>query len=277
MDDEHLNTILEIESDEENESRVKDLNLTPSESKDKSEDLSDYESECNMPICNDSSSKNEGLDDIVSIPLGKAIDLLDAIPDSVQSLLNHANSIIFIIEEFVSELAPIDPIPPGIVEADFDPKEDIRLIEKLLNDNSSPHTPEELNFEIPDATIEFFSPSPILVEDRNGESFHVDFYNVPSSPRPPKKPLDDDVYFEIEPDMGVLTTKVVDNISDNSTIELYVQMPNVLPTLPTLSQVIDTLHPFSSENKDKVFNPSILASNEEKSPHLPSHRSFKEF
>ncbi|GKC38517.1 hypothetical protein Tco_1050901, partial [Tanacetum coccineum] len=34
MEDEHLDTILETESDEENESSVKDLNLTPSESKD---------------------------------------------------------------------------------------------------------------------------------------------------------------------------------------------------------------------------------------------------
>ncbi|GJY02511.1 hypothetical protein Tco_0360663 [Tanacetum coccineum] len=317
MEDEHLNTIPEMESDEENESSVKDLNLTPSES----EDLSDYKSECDVPVCDDSSSKNECLDDIVCIPPGKEIDQLDAIPDSVQSLLNRANSIISLIEDFVSELTPIDPIHPGIVEADFDPKEDIRLIEKLLNDDSSP---EELNSEIPDAIIESFSPSPIPVEDSDSlmeeidiflapddsippgienddydsegdvlfleellnndsislpeyESFHVDFYNVPSSPRPPKKPPDDDVYFDIEPDTGVLTTKVVDNISDNSTRELYVHMPNVLPTLPTLSPVIDTLLPFSSENKDKVFNPGILASNEEKSPHLPSHRGFKAF
>ncbi|GJR38983.1 hypothetical protein Tco_1214667 [Tanacetum coccineum] len=232
MEDEHLNTISETESDEENESMVKDLNLTPSES----EDLSDYESECDMPVCDDSSSKNEGLDDIISIPPGKEIDHLDAIPDSVQSLLNRANLIIFLIKEFVGKLSPIDPIPPRIVEADFDPKEDIRLIEKLLNDDSSP---EELNSEIPDAIIESFSPSPIPVEDSDSlieeiniflapddsippgienndydsegdvlfleevlnidsislpeyESFHVDFYNVLSSPRPPEKPLDDD-------------------------------------------------------------------------------------
>ncbi|GJS58644.1 hypothetical protein Tco_0653428 [Tanacetum coccineum] len=302
-------------------SSVNDLKLTPSESEDLSLDLTDYESECDMPVYDDSSSKNKGLDDIVSIPPGKEIDQLDAIPDSVQSLLNRVNSIIFLIEEFVGELAPIDPIPPGIVEADFDPKEDIRLIEKLLNDDSSP---EELNYEIPDAIIEFFSPSPILVEDSDSlmeeidiflapddlippgienddydsegsvlfleellnndsislpeyESFHVEFYNVPSSPHPPEKPPDDDIYFNIEPDTGVLTTKVVDNISDNSTRELYVHMPNVLPTLHTLSLVIDTLLPFSSENKDKVFNPGILASNEEKSPHLPYHQGFKAF
>ncbi|GKE81116.1 hypothetical protein Tco_1551116, partial [Tanacetum coccineum] len=95
------------------------------------------------------------------------------------------------------------------------------------------------------------------------ESFHFD---VPSSLRPPAKPPDDD---EIEPDTRVLTAKVVGDIS-----ELYVHVPNVLTTLPTLSPMFDTLLPFSSENDNKVFNHGILASNEEKSPHLLSHRSF---
>ncbi|GKA45252.1 hypothetical protein Tco_0738048 [Tanacetum coccineum] len=243
MEGEHLNTIPETKSNEENESSVKDLNLTPSESENLFEDLSDNESECDMPVGDDSSSKNKGLD-IVSIPPGKEIDHLDTIPNSVQSLLNRANSIIFLIEEFTGKLAPIDPILPGTVEAD--PEEDIRLIEKLLNDDSFPHSLKELNSKIPDAIIESFSPSPISVEDSDSlmeeidiflatddsippgiknddydsemdvlfleellnddsislleyESFHVNFYNVPSSPRPPEKPPDDDVYFDIEP------------------------------------------------------------------------------
>ncbi|GKD97280.1 hypothetical protein Tco_1381177, partial [Tanacetum coccineum] len=41
-----------------------------------------------------------------------------------------------------------------------------------------------------------------------------------------------------------------------------------------LSPVFNTLLPFSSENEDKVFNPGILASNKETSPHLLSHRGF---
>ncbi|GJU61658.1 hypothetical protein Tco_1243493 [Tanacetum coccineum] len=44
--------------------------------------------------------------------------------------------------------------------------------------------------------------------------------------------------------------------------------------LATLSPVIDTLLPFSSENKDKVFNHGVLAS-KEKSPPSSSHRGFK--
>ncbi|GJW05337.1 hypothetical protein Tco_1564193 [Tanacetum coccineum] len=41
-----------------------------------------------------------------------------------------------------------------------------------------------------------------------------------------------------------------------------------------LSPVFDTLLPFSPKNEEKVFNPGSLSSNEEKSPHLLSHRGF---
>ncbi|GKA10725.1 hypothetical protein Tco_0690158, partial [Tanacetum coccineum] len=95
------------------------------------------------------------------------------------------------------------------------------------------------------------------------ESFHFDCYYDPSFPRPPTKPPDDDqIYFDVEPD-----------------IERYVLKPRILHTQPTLSlcPVIDTLFPFSSENEDKVFNTGILASKEEKSPHLLSYRGFKAF
>ncbi|GKD02586.1 hypothetical protein Tco_1177560 [Tanacetum coccineum] len=170
MKDEHLNTIPKTESEEENESSVKDLSLTTSES----EDLSDNESECDMPVGDDSSSKNEGLD-IVSIPPGKEIDHLDTIPNSIQSLLNRANSINFLIEEFTGKLTHIDPIPPRIIEAD--PKEDIHLIEKLLNADSFLYSPEELNSEIPDAIIESFSPSPIPVKD--SDSLMEEFITPP--------------------------------------------------------------------------------------------------
>ncbi|GKG16623.1 hypothetical protein Tco_0361580, partial [Tanacetum coccineum] len=69
MGDEHLSTIPEKESDKVIKSSVDNLVSIPSESK----DLTDYESECDMPVCDDSSSKNEGLDDIVSILPGKEI------------------------------------------------------------------------------------------------------------------------------------------------------------------------------------------------------------
>ncbi|GJT30474.1 hypothetical protein Tco_0910749 [Tanacetum coccineum] len=335
MGDEHLSTIPETESDGLIKSSVENLVPIPSES----EDFSDIESECDVPVCDDfttvsnplfdadddfSSSDDESFSDedvpkeIYSNPLfdeeiiSTKIDPhhFNAESDLIESLLNRDTLIISspkfdsLLEEFSGELAHIDLIPPGINEADFDPEEEIRLVEKLLYDNSSPRPPEEFNSENSDAIIESFSPSSIPVEDSDSlmeeidlfltpdesmpqgienddydsegdilfleellsndspslpenESFHFD---VPSSPRPPAKPPDDGIYFE--PDTGV-STKVVDDISDNSTRELYVDVPNVLPTLPTLSPMFDTLLPFSSENEDKV--------------HLLSHRDFKTF
>ncbi|GJT38763.1 hypothetical protein Tco_0938628 [Tanacetum coccineum] len=342
MKDEHLNTIPEMESDEENKSSVKDLNLTPSESDDLSEDLSDNESECDVPICDDSSSNFMTF----SNPLFDFNDDFTSSDDESfseedvpkENFKIYSNPLSEFDEEIISsKIYPlyneIDSIPQGNDNDHFNAESN--LIESLLNRDtlmvSSPKIDslleefsEELNSEILDAIIKSFSPSPIPVEDSDSlmeeiniflapydsippgienddydsegdvlfleellnddsislpeyESFHVDFYNVPSSPLPPKNPPDDDVYFDIEPNMRVLTIKVVDDISDNLTRELYVHVPNVLPTLPTLYPVFDTLLPFSSENEDKVFNPGILISKEEKSPHLLSHRGFKVF
>ncbi|GKD53753.1 hypothetical protein Tco_1287140 [Tanacetum coccineum] len=348
-------------SEEENESSVEDPKLTPSES----EDLSDIESECDMPVCDDfmtfsnplfdsnddfTSSDDESLSDD-DVPeenskiysnhlfdeefISTKIDPnhFNAESDLIESLLNQDTLIVSspkfdslleefsdtsivsspkfdsLLEEFSGELAHIDLISPEIDEADFDPEEEIRLVEKLLYDNSSPRPPEELNSKNSDAVIESFSPSPIPVEDSDSlmeeidiflapddsippgienddydsegdileellnndshslpenESFHFDRYYDPSSPRPPSKPPDDDgIYFDAKPDTGILTVKVVDDIS-----EPYVFKPRILTTHPTRYPVIDTLLLFSSENENKVFNYGILASNEEKSPHL---------
>ncbi|GKA39405.1 hypothetical protein Tco_0731956 [Tanacetum coccineum] len=341
--DEHLSTIPETESDELIKSSVENLVPIPSES----EDFFDIESECDVPVCDNfttfsnplfdadddfSSSDDESFSDedvpkeIYSNPLfdeeiiSTKIDPhhFNAESDLIESLLNQDTLIISspkidsLLEEFSGELAHIDLIPPGINKADFDPEEDIHLVERLLYDNSSPQPPEEFNFENSDAIIESFSPSPIFVEDseslmeeidlfltpddsmprgienddydsegdilffkellsNDSPSLHINelfHFDVPSSPRPPAKPPDD----EIKPDTGVLTAKVVGDIS-----ELYVHVPNVLTNLPTLSPMFDTLLPFSSKNDDKVFNHGILASNEEKSLHLLYHRGFKAF
>ncbi|GJU86012.1 hypothetical protein Tco_1293558 [Tanacetum coccineum] len=328
MGDEHLSTIPETESDELIKSSVENLVLIPSESEDYS-NIKMTMSHFLMRTFQRKFFSNPLFDEeIISTKIDPHQFNVES--DLIESLLNRDISIVSslkfdsLLEEFSGELAHIDLISPEIDEADFDPEEDFRLVEKLLYDNLSPRPPKEFNSENSDAVIESFSPSPIPVEvidylmedidiflalddsippgienddyDSEGDtlflrellthdplslpenkSFHFDRYYVPSSPRPPEKPPDDDdVSFDIEPDTGVFT-KVVDDISDNSTRELYVHVPNVLPNLPTLSLMFDTLLPFSSENDDKVFNPRSLASNEEKSHHLLSHRGFKAF
>ncbi|GJY46349.1 hypothetical protein Tco_0435412 [Tanacetum coccineum] len=80
-------------------------------------------------------------------------------------LIDSSPKFDYLLEEFSGELAHIDPIPPGIEKADFDLEEEIRLVENLLYDNSSPRPPKEINLEITDTILESLSPSPILVED----------------------------------------------------------------------------------------------------------------
>nr|GEX88960.1 hypothetical protein [Tanacetum cinerariifolium] len=109
-------------------------------------------------------------EEIISIK----IDLhhFNAESDLIESLLNHDFSIISssskidsLLYEFASELILLISIPPGIDKVDYDPEEEIRLIEKLLYDNSSLRPPKEFNSENSDAILESFSPSPIPVED----------------------------------------------------------------------------------------------------------------
>ncbi|GJX82856.1 retrotransposon protein, putative, ty3-gypsy subclass, partial [Tanacetum coccineum] len=99
---------------------------------------------------------NEVLEDLDLIPPRNEKDHFNTESNLIESLLNKETMITspkidFFLEEFVGELALINPIPPGIAETNFDLKEDIRLIKKLLYDNSSPRPPEELNSEISDA------------------------------------------------------------------------------------------------------------------------------
>ncbi|GJT36624.1 putative reverse transcriptase domain-containing protein [Tanacetum coccineum] len=235
IEDEHLDTIPEMESDEENKSSAEELNLTPSES----EDLSDIENECDVPVCDDfmtfsnplfdsyydsTSSDDESSSDedvpkenfqIYSNPLfdeeiiSTKIDPhhFNVESDLIESLLNKDTVITFVkidflLKEFASELALINPIPPGIAETNFDPKENIRLI------NNDSLMKEIDIFLVADDSI------PLGIDSDGYES------------------EEDNIFLEYEPDPGELTRVVVEDIFG----EPRVHMPNVLPTHPTLSE-----------------------------------------
>nr|GEZ32005.1 hypothetical protein [Tanacetum cinerariifolium] len=187
-----------------------------------------------------------------------------------------------LLDKFVGELILFKTIPPEIDETNCDPEEEIRLIEKLLYDNSSPRPPEEFTSKNSDAEIESFSPFPIPVEDSDSLMEETDLSFTPDDPMPPS--IENDDYdserdmlifkefhsndslslpenesfhlnipsFSCPPakppddDLGILTVKVVDDISEHD-----VPMPKILSTQPT------------------------LVSNQEKSPHLLSHQGLK--
>nr|GFA23416.1 hypothetical protein [Tanacetum cinerariifolium] len=216
MGDEHLDTIPEKESNEFIKFSVKKLVPNPSES----EDLSNIRRECNVPVCDDfttfsnllfnadsdfsssdekSFSNEDVLKEIYSNPLfdGEIISIkidshhFNAESDLIESLLNQDSSIISfskidsLLDEFVGELIFLKSIPPGIDEADCDHDEEIRLIEKLLYDNSSSRPPEEFNSKNSDAIIESFSPSHIPVEDSDSLIEEVDLSLTPDDSMPP--------------------------------------------------------------------------------------------
>nr|GFA02506.1 hypothetical protein [Tanacetum cinerariifolium] len=144
-------------------------------------------------------------------------------------------------DEFAGVLTLLKSIPLGIDETDCDFEEDIRLIEKLLYDNSFPRPPKEFVFVNSDAKIKSFSPSLILDLPSNNtisiaekESFHFD---IPSFSRPPAKPPDGNT--------GILNIKMMGGISDQKAFMHKLMIPL-------------TLH-------------------QEKSPDLLSHQGLKAF
>ncbi|GKD51547.1 hypothetical protein Tco_1280523 [Tanacetum coccineum] len=192
MGDEHLSTISEMKSDELIKSSVENLVPTPSES----EDLSDIESKCDVPVCDNFTTFFNHLfdtDDNFSSSDEKSFYDED-VPKEIYSNSLFDTSIISspkidsFLEELSSKLAHIDLIPPGINETDFDPEEDIHLVEKLLYDNSSPRPPKELNS---DAVIESFSPSPIPVEGSDFLMEEIDLFLTPDDSMPPGIENDD--------------------------------------------------------------------------------------
>nr|GEU33931.1 hypothetical protein [Tanacetum cinerariifolium] len=102
--------------------------------------------------------------------------------DLIESLLNRNNLIDsspkfdFLLKEFSGELTHINPILPEIKEDDFDLEEEIRSVENLLYDNSSPRPPEELNAEIADTIVESLPPSPIPIEDSDSLMDEIDLF-----------------------------------------------------------------------------------------------------
>nr|GEV44595.1 hypothetical protein [Tanacetum cinerariifolium] len=209
MGDEYLDTILETKSNEFIKSSVENLVPSPSESED--------ECECDVPACDDfttfsnllfdadddfSSSDNKSFfdedilkkiysnplfdEEIISIKIdphhfnGES-DLTESLLNQDSSIISSSSKIDSLLDEFADELILLKSIPLGIDEADCDPEEEIRLIEKLLYDNSSPRPPKELISENSDAAIESFSPSPIPVEDNDSLRDEIDLSLTPDT------------------------------------------------------------------------------------------------
>nr|GEZ99488.1 hypothetical protein [Tanacetum cinerariifolium] len=244
MGDEHLDAIPATKLDELIKSSVENLVPNSSESK--------GENKCDVPACfttllnilfdadydfysvDDQSLSDEDFpEEIFSNPLFEEeiipmkIDQhhFNAESDLIESILNHDSSIISssskidsLLDEFAGELTLLKSIPSRIDETDCHPENEIRLIERLLYDNSSPQI---------DLSCTLDDPMPSSIEDDDdddserdisileelldnyslslpvNESFHFD---IPSFSRPPAKPPDGDT--------GILNIKMMGDLSE---------------------------------------------------------------
>nr|GFA92157.1 hypothetical protein [Tanacetum cinerariifolium] len=300
MGDEHLDTISATKSDEFIKSCVENLVPNPSES--------EGENGCDVPACFttflnvlfDADYEFESVDDrscsdqdisekIVSNPLFEEeiipmkIDQhhFNAESDLIEYMLNHDSSIIpssskidSLPDEFAGELTLLKSIPSGIDETDCYPEEDIRLIERLLYDNSSPRSPKEFVSENYNAEIESFSPSPIPVEDSDSLMEEIGLFFTPDDPMPQSIEEDDD---DSERDILILE-ELLDNYSLSLPVNesfhfdiLLFSRPLVKP--PDGNTGILNIKMMGGISEQKVPIPTITrVSNQEKSPDLLSHR-----
>nr|GEU78758.1 hypothetical protein [Tanacetum cinerariifolium] len=88
-----------------------------------------------------------------------------------------------------------DLMPPGIESDDYDSEGDIHFLKELLSND--------------------FIPLP------ENESFNFGHHDDPSFPRPPLKPLNVEVFFDFEPNLGELISAMMNNIDELNDDECF--------------------------------------------------------
>ncbi|GKE82517.1 hypothetical protein Tco_1552517, partial [Tanacetum coccineum] len=167
------------------------------------------------------------------------------------TLIDSSPKFDYLLEEFSGELAHIDLIPSGIEEADFDLEEEIRLVENLLYDNSSPRPPKELNLEIADTILESLSPSPILVADSDSLMEEIDLFLASDDSMPPG--IEDNDY-DSEGDIRFLEELLNNDSLLLREFESFHFVPRFPRPSPEPPDVCLNFKPYTAIKNDEDFN-----------------------
>nr|GFC97642.1 hypothetical protein [Tanacetum cinerariifolium] len=205
----------------------------------------------------------------------------------MKSLRNHDSSlpisskIDYLSEEFAGELTLLKSIPPRVDETDCDFEEDIHLIEKLLYINSSPRPPEEFVYANSNAESESFSLSPILVKDTDSLMEEIDLFCTPDYPMLPGI---EDKDYDSERDILIRKDLAINNtLSFAEKESFHFDIPSFSLSLakqPDGDTEILNIKMMGDIYDQKTFMHKLmitLASHQEKSPDLLSHRGLKAF
>nr|GEX72441.1 hypothetical protein [Tanacetum cinerariifolium] len=236
-----------------------------------------FDAECESDSSDDQScSDEEVLEKIVS----KTLSEEEIIP--MKSLRTHDSSLPIsfkidsLLDEFAGELTLLKSIPPGIDKADYDFEEDIRLIEKLLYDNSSPRPPEEFVSANSDAAIKSFSLSPILVKDSDSHMEEIDLFCTLDYPMPPGI-VDKD--YDSKRDIIIPKNLPSNNsfsFAEKESFHFDIPLFSRPPTKPPDGDTgILNIKMIGDVSDQKAFMHKLMitiASHQEKSPDLLSHR-----
>nr|GFA63131.1 hypothetical protein [Tanacetum cinerariifolium] len=200
----------------------------------------------------------------------------------MESLRTHDSSLLIsskidsLLDEFAGELTLLKSIPPGIDETGCDFEEDIRLIEKLLYDNSSPRPPEEFVSANSDDASESFSPSPILVKDIDYLMEEIDLFCTLDYLMPPSI-LDKD--YDSERDILIPKDLPSNNslsFAEKESFHFDIPLFSRPPAKPPYGDTgILNIKMMGKTSDQKTFMHKLmitLAPHQEKSPDLLSHR-----
>ncbi|GKD58398.1 hypothetical protein Tco_1295907, partial [Tanacetum coccineum] len=175
-----------------------------------------------------------------------------------------------LLNEFAGELITI---PPRIVNREHE--EYISLLERLLYDNSSPRPPEDFHANL-NTIIESLPIFPTPVEDSDSLREKIDIFPGPDDLIPPGIESDEydserddnstslpefESFYVDYPDSGYSTIDVVEDIP--------VDVPNILPTHPTLHMDFDFIPSHNdlgsdldvsspSGDRNKIYDPRIF-------------------
>nr|GEY94460.1 hypothetical protein [Tanacetum cinerariifolium] len=237
--------------------------------------------------------------------INESINMINFIDITCEDRFPEVDSI---LEEFVNELALSDPFPTGNEDDNFDLEADFRKIEYLLNQDPS----TESGIEIIDPILERFTYEPALNYSPPPRDDDDDLFDLKSDNDEWKKLFDSTLPEESSEiatlssspfgnkdkvfNPGILNlgrTQIFNDESKDKDYKVNISLEGLLilkeRNFLSISSdhgllfhlvltVIETLLSFSSENKDKVFNPGILTSKGVHSLTLElSHRTYETF
>nr|GEW98574.1 hypothetical protein [Tanacetum cinerariifolium] len=189
-----------------------------------------------------------------------------------------------LFDEFAGKLTLLKSIMSGINETDCDPEEETHFIKRLLYDNSSPCPPEEFISENSDDAFEYFSPSPIPVEDSDSFMEEIDLSFPPDNPMPSRIKEDD---YDSERDI-LLLEELLSNDSlslpENESFYFDIPLSSRPPAKPPNGnsgilnvKVMGDISEHKVPMPKLMFTQLTLVPNQEKSPKLLPHQGHEAF